>query len=692
MAPTPSATSPAPDPAEPTPGPVEPTPTSPAEPTPEPTQEPTPSPTPTAPDEGETEEPSTPDAEPDARLAPNATIAATVPTQSRLTGSDRYAASVAVSKAAFPNGAGTVLIAAGDSPIGGILAASLAARLSAPLLYVQKSAVPSAVAAEISRLAPATILVVGGDKYVSAAVLDKLKPLAPDVRRYIGVDRYATSRMALLDRGEPAPTVYIAGGQGPLLTPPLAWVAAAATGRAALLVEGLDATPDAATLEALRAVGAQSLVIVGGTASTGTSYEAGLRAAGFTVTRRTGPDRYATAVVMASERPSPGVRAIVANDSSITDVALAAALAAATGQQLYYSQALCMPDGVAAHIKARGLPVTAVGKTSVLSASVLVGRSCTEERTLRQDRLASAIRSTLSIYNNGAGFSVAVRELGGLGQRVSIGGDVRREPASMIKLFAAWAALKKIQSGAATDATRLPSGVDLSTCLFVMIHVSDNYCHSDIVHWIGIAEINRMIRAAGFNNTTYGTVPYGTSVLYAGNRTTTNDLVSLLAKLKSGSILSRSASDRLIGLMKVQIFRTRIPSGIPPGVTQASKPGALWLTSGLLQADSAIIYSPAGTYLISIIGDQGPPQAALRAVSRTVYEHFNGAFGTAMTYPAQQMVTVRASALRTSPGGASAVVVPAGTPLQVNDANRTWYKVQWGPRELWTVLYDLKNR
>ncbi|MEU1972529.1 serine hydrolase [Microbacterium sp. NPDC019599] len=631
------------------------------------------------------------DASSDSLLPEASAIAPVIPAQSRLTGSDRYALSVAVSKAAFPAGADTVLIASGDQAIGGMLAAGLAAQLSAPLLYVKKSTVPAAVAAEISRLGPTSVVVVGSAKYVSAAVLDRLAGLARDVRRFVGADRYETSRMALLERGGQASTVYLAGGEGALLGPPLAWVAAAATGQAALLVDGLASAPDAATLDALRAVGARNLVIVGGAASMGAAYESSLRAAGFGVGRRSG-DRFATAIAMASERSQPAQRAIIANPSYTANVALGAALAAATGQQLYYSDRVCVRDDVSAHIASLGIPVTAIGSTSSLEAAVAANRSCTQERIAREGRLRSAIQSTLSQYNGGAGFSVTVREVGGLGQYAQIGGSVRREPASMMKLFAAWAALKKIETGSAGFGTRLPSGVDVSTCLFVMIHVSDNYCHTDIVHWIGIAELNRMIRAAGFLNTAYGTVAPGVSVLYAGNRSTTDDLVRLISQLTEATALSRPYADHLLSLMEVQIFRTRIPSGIPPGVAQASKPGALWIAAGLLQADTAVVYSPAGTYLISIIGDQGPPQAALRAVSRTVYQHFNGSFGSAMSYPAQQMVTVRATALRTSPGGPTSVVVPAGTPIQVNDANRTWYKVQWGSRELWTVLYDLKNR
>ena len=209
---------------------------------------------------------------------------------------------------------------------------------------------------------------------------------------------------------------------------------------------------------------------------------------------------------------------------------------------------------------------------------------------------------------------------------------------------------------------------------------------------IGIGELNRMIRDAGFTGTSYGSVPVGSSVLYAGNRSTTNDLTMMMMRLRAGSDLTRPHADALLHLMSAQIWRSRIASGIPPGIAQVSKPGALWIASGLLQADTAIVTGSRYTYAISIIGDNGPPQEALRALSRTVYSHFHGAFGAAAAYPVQQMVTTRAAALRSSPGGPGVVVVPAGMPIQVHDANRVWYLVQYGSRQLWVHFSELANR
>jgi beta-lactamase class A len=345
---------------------------------------------------------------------------------------------------------------------------------------------------------------------------------------------------------------------------------------------------------------------------------------------------------------------------------------------------------VAAAIAGTGAAVTAVGGSVWLGPAVLVNRSCTAEKDLRQSQLNSAIRAAIAQYPGV--YSVSVHQLDGLRVTTDVGGGVRREPASMMKIYAAWAALQLIERGQASWGTRLPSGVDLSTCIHVMIHASDNGCHSDIVHWIGIGRLNWMIQSSGWTETSYGSVPPGTSILYAGNRTTSNNLSNILERLASGNALSRPYADHLLRLMTDQIWRSRIASGIPPGVRQATKPGSLWVSSGLMQGDSGVVWGTDSTYVLSIIGDQAPPQAALRAISRAVYEYFNGPFGTAAWYPAQQMATVRATALRTSPGGAMTVVLPAGAPVEVLDADRIWYQLRYGDRRLWTVFTDLRNR
>ncbi len=97
-----------------------------------------------------------------------------------------------------------------------------------------------------------------------------------------------------------------------------------------------------------------------------------------------------------------------------------------------------------------------------------------------------------------------------------------------------------------------------------------------------------------------------------------------------------SAADQVVlTLMRLQILAVEDRVGHPGRSAQASKPGALWIASGLLGRHRSRDRSPIEVRDL-IIGSNGPPQAPLRAISRTVYAHLNGSFGTATGYPSNR--------------------------------------------------------
>lgn len=693
--PDPSATavteaSPTPSPApEPTPEPtatVEPTPT------PTPTPSVVPSPEPSAPSDTDSAPPA--DAsEADAARQVQALAAAEVPvpaTRRINAGADSFAASVLASKAMFPAGADTVILAPGAYPVFASVAAPLAGDRGAALLYTHRTGIPSSIMTELHRLAPSSIIVVGGPAYMSDTVIGMARTVTPQVTRLGGANLYETARQVFAQQAGAADTVYLAGG----LTnydAPLAAVMARANGKRVLVVNGHSARLDSATVSLLRSAGTTRIVVVRSVAAAmAPSYEPALRSAGFAVTRLAHVDPPTLSMIIAGHGGDSRDVSMLVNKDRPGHVGIAAAAAAAMGEPLYYPRSECVQDDMAASISAAGKPLFLVGDTASLAATVATNTTCTTVRARLQSELNAAIRATMAKYPGT--YSVTVREIGGLGQVTNVSGGTRREPASMIKIFAAWAAYKRIDQGRATASTRLPSGMPLGTCIRIMIHVSDNYCHTDIVHWIGISQINTMIRSIGISNTSYGSVPNGTSVLYAGNRSTSNDLSLLMTKLAGGSILSSRHVDALFGVMGIQIGRSRIASGIPPAVRQVSKPGALWIASGLLQGDTAIVYGTKSTFALSIIGDDNPPKAAFRAITRTVYQHLNGPFGTAASYPREQMTTTKPVGLRSSANGPVVVTVPAGTNVEQLDSIRDWYLVQYGTRKLWVYFTGLRNR
>ncbi|TRW44384.1 cell wall-binding repeat-containing protein [Georgenia yuyongxinii] len=95
-------------------------------------------------------------------------------------GGDRYATAVDISKKAFPNGASTVYLASGLGFPDALAGAPAAGIANAPILLVQPGSIPDVVLAEIKRLAPTKIVVLGGTSAISDAVAKRAAdPNAP---------------------------------------------------------------------------------------------------------------------------------------------------------------------------------------------------------------------------------------------------------------------------------------------------------------------------------------------------------------------------------------------------------------------------------------------------------------------------------------------------------------------------------
>jgi putative cell wall-binding protein len=112
----------------------------------------------------------------------------------RLAGSDRYATAAAVSKWHFTGGATTVYVATGSNYLDALVAGPRAAAESAPLLLVTSNTVPTATAAELDRLKPDRIVLVGSAGVVSDDVKAELAGYAANgTNRIAGSSRYSTA-------------------------------------------------------------------------------------------------------------------------------------------------------------------------------------------------------------------------------------------------------------------------------------------------------------------------------------------------------------------------------------------------------------------------------------------------------------------------------------------------------------------
>jgi len=148
----------------------------------------------------------------DATLASLATLATEGST--RIAGPDRYATAAAVSAFAFPTGAPVAYLVSGGTFADAVSAGPAAARDGGPVLLTDPGSLSPATAAELARLAPARVVIVGGVGAVAAAVETSVRGVLPAaiVERLAGPDRYATSAAVSSTFAPGAAAVFLATG------------------------------------------------------------------------------------------------------------------------------------------------------------------------------------------------------------------------------------------------------------------------------------------------------------------------------------------------------------------------------------------------------------------------------------------------------------------------------------------------
>lgn len=296
-----------------------------------------------------------------------------VPTTHRLAGPDRFATAVAVSMSAFEGGADTVFVATGLGFADALSAAPAAAIEGAPLLLTSPTSLPALVRAEILRLDPERVVIVGGLGAVSAEVERDIRrlPIAPDVDRISGVDRYATSRAIVREYFPRSHSAFIATGVN-FPDALAAGPAAAKIGAPVILVPGDASTADAATVSILERLEVSRVFVAGGTGAVSQGIVRRVdRLSGVSVERLAGSDRYSTAVVINEAVFGTASRVYLATGENFADALAGGAAAAHHGAPLYTTPPRCVPANVRESISDRAMSrVYILGGRSVLGTVV----------------------------------------------------------------------------------------------------------------------------------------------------------------------------------------------------------------------------------------------------------------------------------------------------------------------------------
>ena len=181
----------------------------------------------------------------------------------RQSGADRYATAAAISAATFTPGVPVAYVATGLNFPDALAGAAAAGYLGAPILLVTPDSVPAPTVAELQRLQPGRIVILGGPGAVSDGVAGTLSYYTTGgVFRQSGADRYATAAAISAATFTPGvPVAYVATG----LNFPDALAGAAAAGYlgAPILLVTPDSVPAPTAIELAR-LNPGRVVILGG--------------------------------------------------------------------------------------------------------------------------------------------------------------------------------------------------------------------------------------------------------------------------------------------------------------------------------------------------------------------------------------------------------------------------------------------
>lgn len=278
-------------------------------------------------------------------------------TTARIAGADRYATSVAISRAMWWVG-DTVFLASGSKFPDALSAGPVAAAERAHLLLTRRDALPDAVATRLLELAPREVVLVGDQQSISDAVARQLAALMPAtvLTRVAGVNRYETA-LDLLERraehGAITEVWVVAGSKFPD-----ALVAGSVAGRhRGVIVLDPNRSSAAGIAEWAGQVGdiagGLPVRIAGSEASVSRATELALRRAGAaSVERYAGADRYRTArAIHDAFSTAISSRMLLATGRDFPDALGGALLAASTGEPLYLAPSTCNSD-IAAMLRA----------------------------------------------------------------------------------------------------------------------------------------------------------------------------------------------------------------------------------------------------------------------------------------------------------------------------------------------------
>ncbi len=263
--------------------------------------------------------------------------------------------------------------------------------------------------------------------------------------------------------------------------------------------------------------------------------------------------------------------------------------------------------------------VTDVQHTTTFTEIASTVQPVSETEILTSDISAEVEDALSPIAEQNADYSVTVISLENETKNFQFSNcDSRMISASLIKLYVAGTVYENYDMVQAQES----EDDETNHLLDIMISESDNDACNTLVTRLGNGDpdegmnlINAFCQAHGFYDSQINRLMLVSNG--KENYTSTADCCNILKAYYQNTL---PGSQEIIGFMKNQKLRTKIPAGITDGTIVANKTGSL----STVENDAAIVYAESGVYFMSVISnhlsDTAEARAAIVKASEIVYE------------------------------------------------------------------------
>ncbi|HSN69235.1 MAG TPA: serine hydrolase [Thermoanaerobaculia bacterium] len=136
-----------------------------------------------------------------------------------------------------------------------------------------------------------------------------------------------------------------------------------------------------------------------------------------------------------------------------------------------------------------------------------------------------------------------------------------------------------------------------------MIVRSSNLATNLLIELVGAPRVMDLMRRLGANDIRVLRGVEDEKAYAAGlnNVTTARDLMIVMKAIAERKAITPAASEAMVGILRAQEFREKIPAGVPPGVVVANKTGSITRISH----DAAIVFPPGRAPYVLVVLTKG---------------------------------------------------------------------------------------